>query len=732
MAFQVKKFDSIVASMVNWISSNTSKVTDFNVGSVIRTILEAIAMELEELYYQLMKAVEEAIEEAIYRAFNFPKNPAERATGSARFFRLRGTDVPVSIPKLSIVSTDTSPAIIFEVQSDSVVAAINNYATDGGTVSLVDSTRNWAAEGVVLGSKVRNITDNGETQPAGVLSITTTVNPNDTLNFSVLTNGASFVVDIATFDKVYYSDNGVVTDITSAASGVGTYFPVGLVVNQDYIYCGSDGMFFSMVFNKGATVNVQDIVANLVIEYWNGTAWISVSNLINYTSGGTGKPFSANGNINWDLSGDWQKSTYQSQYKYWVRLSTNTTLTATAEGDYLWLRRGDEYEVIAPYRDVAVQALAAGIGGNVKANSVIVLRSNLPNVESVTNIAAFSNGKEEETDLERKARFSLYIQSLARATRGALEYAARIVEQVVAAKAVDDVRATVLKQDYGPPSVWTDITPQMRNPGDAAVPLFEEAEAQNDALYIGASELFNYINMHLTTPGVVAANNLIWEYYSTTGWKTLPGMPSGDGTDSGTGPLQQSGSISFVPPSDWVALALPPIGAAIYSYTRLWIRLRITASGVAYSTTPTGDYCSLPPGFGYVYLYCHDGSGELSNTLKASVENAVEPYRGCGIVVEIKAPNLIYPTVVVSLLIAANYDAGDVANKVKQALIDYLNTKVLGEDLYVAELYQFVMDKYDKAILNMSLSIPVQDIIVPSSEVIRPNPLLITVTGTTV
>jgi hypothetical protein len=95
-------------------------------------------------------------------------------------------------------------------------------------------------------------------------------------------------------------------------------------------------------------------------------------------------------------------------------------------------------------------------------------------------------------------------------------------------------------------------------------------------------------------------------------------------------------------------------------------------------------------------------------------------------------PNKIQPPVTCSLLIASNYDAADIATKVRQALIDYLNTKILGEDLYVAELYQFIMDKYDKAILNTTITAPVKDIIVPSSGVIRADPSVITVTAATV
>jgi hypothetical protein len=573
MSFQIKKFSSIVASMINFVSGATTKVTDFNKGSVVRTLLEAIAMELEEIYYQLLQATEEAIEEAIYRTFNFPRNPAEKATGTVRFTRLTGSEVEVSVPRGSLVGTDTEPSVVFETQDDYTIPGFSGTATGGSTISLIDTTKNFVTEGVILGSKVIDVTDGGETGIGGVTSITTTTNPNDTLHFSALSAGASF-------------------------------------------------------------------------------------------------------------------------------------------------GPGDTYKVIVPYVDVPVQALVAGIEGNVAAHALIVLRSNVPNIVSVDNASSFSDGDEEESDLSRKARFALYIQSLARATRGALEYAARTVDQVVAAKAIDDVRPTVYVWDT---SVYSDITQHMRNPGDAAVDLLPVAQASGSCLYIGADEPFAWLNMHLyglgicTTPG-----DVVWEYYNGVTWSDLSVHAMVDGTNNGNGPLTQSGALSFTIPNDWISVS-------VNLKLKMWIRLRIGAA--PYSTIPTGDYCSLPPGLGYVYLYCHDGSGLLSASLQASVESAVELYRGCGIIVQVLAPTIILPTITVEIVVAVNYDLTEIGTKVTQAIIDYLNAKVLGEDLYLADLYRLIMEVNNKAILNAHITAPTEDVIVASGLVLRANPAIITVTA---
>jgi len=577
MSFQIKKFSSILASLINWISGATDKINDFNPGSVIRTILEAFAMELEELYYQLLLATQEAIEEAIYRTFNFPRNPAISATGSVRFYRLTGSDVAVTVPLGTIVATDTEPPVLFATQSEGVMPVLTTlYGIiygGGSATTLIDSSRDFVVDGVILGSTVINITEGGQTQPSGVTAITTTFTSNDTLEFVALTNGVSFAV-------------------------------------------------------------------------------------------------------------------------------------------------GDYYKVIIPYCDITVSALVSGVGGNVSANSITVLQSNVPNVSEVSNLSSFSTGQDLETDLHRKSRFALYIQSLARATKGALEYAALSIEQIVAAKAIDDVRPTVFIFDANT-AVFSDITQAMRNPGDADIKLFPTSTKTNTCLYIGGVELFEYINMHLEVLGVIAVNNLVYEYYKSNGnWGTLSVT---DGTNAGTGPLTKSGTISWTPPADWVS-------CEINEKVRLWVRLRITTLGVIYSTIPTGDWCSLPPGLGYVFLYCHDGSGELSSQLQTMVENVVDLYRGCGIIVEVREPAKVTPTITAQVTVASNYDTDAIGLQVVQAIVDFLNAKILGEDLYVAELYQLIMDLNNKAIINTIISVPTVDIMVPSSSVLRADPDLVTIT----
>lgn len=103
MSFQIKDFASIVASMVNWMRANTTRVTDFHPGSVSRTMLEATAAEVEELYLQYFVGLQEAIPVSVFGTFGFAAQPAVAASGVVRFSTSAPATAVVSVPAGTLV-----------------------------------------------------------------------------------------------------------------------------------------------------------------------------------------------------------------------------------------------------------------------------------------------------------------------------------------------------------------------------------------------------------------------------------------------------------------------------------------------------------------------------------------------------------------------------------------------------------------------------------------------------
>lgn len=77
---------------------------------------------------------------------------------------------------------------------------------------------------------------------------------------------------------------------------------------------------------------------------------------------------------------------------------------------------------------VPVQAVVAGAGANVAANTITQIVGSLPGIDTVNNAAAFTNGENQESDDAVKARFKVWQSNIATGTYGAVQAAAEGVQ----------------------------------------------------------------------------------------------------------------------------------------------------------------------------------------------------------------------------------------------------------------------------------------------------------------
>ena len=115
MAFQIKNFASVAASIINILKATQTLVTDFNVGAVIRTMVEAVAAEIDELYQQMFIGLKEAIPVSVYNSFDFAALEALPASGLVRV-------------------TITSSA------SDTTIPASTSFSLDNGTANYLSNS----------------------------------------------------------------------------------------------------------------------------------------------------------------------------------------------------------------------------------------------------------------------------------------------------------------------------------------------------------------------------------------------------------------------------------------------------------------------------------------------------------------------------------------------------------------------------------------------------------------
>lgn len=99
MPFQIKDFASIVAAQINHARAATTKITDFQPGSVSRTLIEAPAVEVEELYLQMFLGLRDAIPVATFLSFGLDPLPAARAVGFVSVSSEQPLSAPMLIPQ---------------------------------------------------------------------------------------------------------------------------------------------------------------------------------------------------------------------------------------------------------------------------------------------------------------------------------------------------------------------------------------------------------------------------------------------------------------------------------------------------------------------------------------------------------------------------------------------------------------------------------------------------------
>ena len=90
---------------------------------------------------------------------------------------------------------------------------------------------------------------------------------------------------------------------------------------------------------------------------------------------------------------------------------------------------------------VTVQVICDNAGdiGNTGAGTITVMKSTVSGIDAVTNPVAMTNGREKETEPERRVRFQQYIATLTRGTAAALCYAAKSVS-------IKDGNGTILER----------------------------------------------------------------------------------------------------------------------------------------------------------------------------------------------------------------------------------------------------------------------------------------------
>ena len=141
---RTKRLTEILGRLVDKTLISTDKITDFTPGSAVRSIYEAISLELEQFYVLTKENIEWGIQEGIMEAFDFTKQQQVRAYGDVTIKFYNPLEQDYYIPKgTTFTSTRQQYPQQFEtlvdyfVKQGSTSAVLEVYCKEPGIVGNV-------------------------------------------------------------------------------------------------------------------------------------------------------------------------------------------------------------------------------------------------------------------------------------------------------------------------------------------------------------------------------------------------------------------------------------------------------------------------------------------------------------------------------------------------------------------------------------------------------------------
>ena len=141
-----KSISDILGGLIDYTSTHTSEITDFTPGSIIRSIYEAEAMELEQLYTLSIENILWGIRHSVLDAFGFTPKDATAAFGYVTVTLSTPLASPLVLAKgTSFYSSKDTESIMFVTQDSYFIDTGTSsfqvvvYCTQLGTIGNIDS-----------------------------------------------------------------------------------------------------------------------------------------------------------------------------------------------------------------------------------------------------------------------------------------------------------------------------------------------------------------------------------------------------------------------------------------------------------------------------------------------------------------------------------------------------------------------------------------------------------------
>lgn len=122
MGLTIKNMHDVFVDLVDWITLKSDRLSDFNVGSALRTLTEAIAIQFEEFYFAIQQNVNYAIENSVYESFGFTVKPSTSASGYVTIDFEEPLPSAMTFPQNTIFCTSPEYGYVYYESTETVYA----------------------------------------------------------------------------------------------------------------------------------------------------------------------------------------------------------------------------------------------------------------------------------------------------------------------------------------------------------------------------------------------------------------------------------------------------------------------------------------------------------------------------------------------------------------------------------------------------------------------------------
>ena len=375
-----------------------------------------------------------------------------------------------------------------------------------------------------------------------------------------------------------FDDGGVLTDQTvnanSAAAGDVNLLPAAAIALDDASYVGGAQPFSKVTYNISTP---GDWTGVLTFQYWNGTIWIPLSNVVDGTN--NFEAAAGNRDVTFTVPNNWEPCIVDTVNAYWIRavVTTYTARVASPIATQIWTNE----TVTPPSTNTPTIAWRAT---TTQAATELLLTTNMRNVarnlsdywsypllvDTASGSKLSSYGEDYFTAAIPNLRImapDLFSGSIEAPGFEHEPFIGTATSSLLGAMAVDG-------------GVFTNETIAANNDTVDDMTLLPLLPVNNDAYYVGDDETFDMITLNIGQAGV-GTWTIVWEYWNGVAWAALTVE-----VDLVLDFMAAVGnrSLQFTRPYDW----RESTEGGVEAY---WIRGRLTAYVGPLGAQPLGTQC---------------------------------------------------------------------------------------------------------------------------------------------